>query len=150
MKRLKEFNLALLCKWKWRIIVQPYSVGDIKMSVIYGGGGVKGEPQKSQWWRDILALEGIKPLTFFKSNCSVDVGNGILSYFWHSNWTCWGFIKDLFPLSYSFSLLQDVSVSLMGSWNQGVWGWGDFGIPLSVLNSTNPLPAAATDVLHPQ
>lgn len=74
---MEDFNLALLYKWKWRIIVQSKSVWhgvlraiyrDIKLSVAHGGGKVMWEHKKSQWWRDIMALEGAKLLGFFNSN----------------------------------------------------------------------------------
>lgn len=107
---MDDFNMALLCKWKWRIMTYTGSLwhgflraryGDINLKIAHGGGKVKGKFNTSQWWRDNLALEGAKPLDFFNSNYSV----------------------------------TDVTVSLMGGWTNEVWGWGDFGIPQSVLCS---------------
>ncbi|XP_058726223.1 uncharacterized protein LOC131597549 [Vicia villosa] len=130
VRRIGDFNVALLCKWKWRILEQTralwYGVlkaryGDINLSFVHEGVKGKGEVLKSVWWRDILSLNAIKPLGFFNSNCKVAVGSSSITSFWHSNWTRQRVLKEFFPSLYNVSFLQQVSVALMGGWKDGTW-----------------------------
>ncbi|XP_058754722.1 uncharacterized protein LOC131627879 [Vicia villosa] len=133
IRRIEDFNSALLFKWKWRIVDKPYLLwygvlkaryGDNNLKVAHVGTKEKGEEAKSYWWRD----GGI--------SC-----NGGSTSFWHSNWTNRGPLKDSYPQLYRNSALQDVSVALMGNGIDGIWKWGDFGISRPIPNS-NQRPAA--------
>ncbi|XP_058733735.1 uncharacterized protein LOC131605395 [Vicia villosa] len=112
-------------------------------------GGIKNrrEAHMSSWWRDIVALDSAKPEGFFNLNCKVSVGNGFTTSFWFSNWTRQGILKDLFTLLFISSVLQQVSVALMGSWQEGVWVWGCFGLQHNSSNSQHTDSLSATDVV---
>lgn len=38
-------------------------------------------------------------------------------------------LKDVFPVLFALSLLQDVSIADIGGWRDGEWHWCDFVIP---------------------
>ncbi|XP_058746295.1 uncharacterized protein LOC131619188 [Vicia villosa] len=66
IKRLEEFNLSLLTKWKWRILEDSNSIwyrmlkaryGDIKLRMVIEGGKNDDYSSKSVWWSDILSLD---------------------------------------------------------------------------------------------
>ncbi|XP_058725753.1 F-box protein CPR1-like [Vicia villosa] len=77
--------MALLCKWKWRILSELDSVwhsvlkaryGDLALSVTFGRRRGKGNGIFSSWWADILKLENYIEKHFFTCDYRFTVGNG--------------------------------------------------------------------------
>ncbi|XP_058757653.1 uncharacterized protein LOC131630925 [Vicia villosa] len=132
--------MALLSKWKWRILVEKESLwhnilkaryGDINLKVVDGGRINRGTSSKSAWWDDILSLQKVQPLNHFNLNCRIDIGKGFKTSFWSAHWNNACILKELFPILFSVSALQSAAVALIGGWQDDVWTWGDFGISCS-------------------
>jgi len=78
VRRIREFNLALLGKWWWRLLEETNSLWCRVLMARYGvvEGRVKGGGSDSSlWWRDIHAL---CREDWFNDNVSRSVGNGKL------------------------------------------------------------------------
>lgn len=114
LRMIEDFNVALLSKWKWKILEENdalwYKVlkarhEDEKVRVMNGGGRNIGRSFNFAWWKDILALDKYSPVNFFSRGCCIRVGNGFESTFWHAWWTDEGILKELFPVIFYFSSL---------------------------------------------
>ncbi|XP_058757341.1 uncharacterized protein LOC131630579 [Vicia villosa] len=77
LKNLEVFNIAILCKWKWRILEESNSFwyrmlkaryGDIKLRMFLEGGKRDKYTSKSDWWSDILSLDKKLSGDFFTNN----------------------------------------------------------------------------------
>ncbi|XP_058742108.1 uncharacterized protein LOC131614555 [Vicia villosa] len=93
--------MALLNKWRWRII--------------QGG--------RCLWYEVLKARYG--DLSMHVVYC---VGNGFSTPFWEACGLNNASLMEVFPDLYVVSSLKKVSVAAMGGWCEGVWKWGDLGI----------------------
>ncbi|XP_058783702.1 uncharacterized protein LOC131658424 [Vicia villosa] len=66
---------------------------------------------------------------FLENSCFI-VGNGFNTPFWEVCWLNDVCLSEAFPELFEISLLKNVSVAVMGGWSDGVWKWGDLGIPM--------------------
>lgn len=66
LRRIDDFSVALFHKWKWRILEEASSLwcpvlgaryGDLRISVVIGGGGSRGNIAISSWWADIKSID---------------------------------------------------------------------------------------------
>ncbi|XP_058762982.1 uncharacterized protein LOC131636395 [Vicia villosa] len=87
IKNISAFNLALLCKWRWRILKGHESLWfnvlkaryeDLYSFILYGGGGNKipSSSSFSSWWRDLVKIGSCSFRDPIKECCSFDVHNG--------------------------------------------------------------------------
>lgn len=59
-RNMEVFNLALLGKWKWRLLHDKESVWYYLMNRLYGNNGLLNARQFSVWWKDVKGIdEGI-------------------------------------------------------------------------------------------
>ncbi|XP_058746973.1 uncharacterized protein LOC131619951 [Vicia villosa] len=95
------------------------------------GGEVSNLSSSSFWWRDLLKVGFLTPFEKdpFVSNCLFYVGNGFSTPFWEACWLNNVCLMEAFPELYRVSSLKKVSVAAMGGWCEGVWKWGNLGIP---------------------
>ncbi|XP_058785025.1 uncharacterized protein LOC131659931 [Vicia villosa] len=123
LRRIKDFNLALLHKWRWRILggsealwydVLKARYGDINLHVVSFDAKNSKKILKSSWWMDILSLEDSYTEIFFVDNCRFIVGSGYNISFWQSRWMEDICLKELFPVAYNLSDLKFVSIACMG------------------------------------
>ncbi|XP_058742003.1 uncharacterized protein LOC131614437 [Vicia villosa] len=137
LRRIREFNLALLQKWRWRIMggseelwygVLKTRYGDINLQVVKVAKSDNNKSSKSLWWRDILELEHEFKESVFVNLCRFKVGDGFHISFWHSCWLNDCSLKEAFSVAYLCSELKFVSIACMGGWKNNVWKWGDFGV----------------------
>lgn len=159
IKNLELFNLALLNKWRWRILQGKISLwlnmlkshyGDISLKAFGADGQLKVSSLCSWWWKDILKIHStstfspLSPHDPIVGGCKFIIHNGFHTPFWYAIWLDDTPLHETFPVLFGLSSLKNVSVAAMGGWRDGVWWWGDLGIPgflekdpvLSVLLST--------------
>jgi len=119
VRRIREFNNALLGKWCWRLLVDRHSLWFRVLSVRYGveGGHVLDEGHvASSWWRDIV---GFCREEWFRDHVSRVVGDGKLTMFWSDVWVGGVAFRDRFNRMFDLSLTNEVSVIDMCQ-----LGWG--------------------------
>jgi len=120
LRRIKEFNNALLGKWGLRMLIERESLWFKVLSARYGleEGRVKGGGREaSWWWRDVHVLCSE---AWFRHNVSRVLGNGKNTWFWSEVWVGDVPLRDKFPRLFELSLVKDMSVfdmCLLG------WGW---------------------------
>jgi len=86
VRRIREFNLALLGRWCWRLLVNSSSLWFRVLAARYGveGGRLQGGGRAaSMWWRDIFAL---RQAGWFSDNVCRSLGNGKHTLFWSDVW----------------------------------------------------------------
>ncbi|GAU11399.1 hypothetical protein TSUD_343900 [Trifolium subterraneum] len=127
VRKLREFNLALLGKWCWRMLVDREGLWFRVLAARYGiergrlcVGGLRG----SSWWRDVARIRdggGEGEGGWFGGHISRKVGDGSDTFFWTDPWL------DGTPLSERFGRLFDLavnkSVSVADMFRSG-WGVG--------------------------
>ncbi|XP_024640756.1 uncharacterized mitochondrial protein AtMg00310-like [Medicago truncatula] len=109
--RLKEFNLALLDKWCWRLLLEKEALWRKVLVARYGeadGGLEDGGRSCSSWWREIVRIRdgiGDGGEGWFGSCVRRRVGDGAETDFWR-DCRC----GDV-PMCDRFSRLYDLTVN---------------------------------------
>ncbi|MCH98951.1 putative ribonuclease H protein, partial [Trifolium medium] len=129
VKNLKLFNLSLLAKWRWRLIVDPVSEFSKVLTAKYGEVRkpllVAHNSKASLWWRDLATLgrsrvgNGDWILDLFLKK----VGNERDTSFWLDDWCGAVSLREAFPRLYSLSNQPQRSIRDMGEWEGGAWVW---------------------------
>lgn len=92
LRRIREFNLALLGKWCWRLLEDRKGLWFRLLAARYGlvGGRLQvGGRERSVWWRTIVNIrdgDGLVSSSWFPDNLRLNVGNGASSLFWLDGW----------------------------------------------------------------
>ncbi|GAU19481.1 hypothetical protein TSUD_77250 [Trifolium subterraneum] len=91
VRQMREFNLALLGKWCWRMLVDREGLWFRVLVARYGmergrirDGGRRG----STWWREIACIQRGSELgsSWFGEQVSRRVGDGLDTFFWTDPW----------------------------------------------------------------
>lgn len=129
VKKMNEFNITLLHKWKWRILVEPHGYRNNRKAILDGNVADKIKIG-STWWNDLInTAAGEYGLIYsFADSVSFFVGDGTTIHFWSARWVSDSPLKMLFPYLFQLSSLMGASFCLMGSWASGAWNWGNFGL----------------------
>jgi hypothetical protein len=127
VRRIKEFNLALLGKWCWRVLLEKDSLWFRVLAARNGledgylcGWGREG----SDWWRKISSLrsEG-----WFSNNVSRSLGDGSDTRFWTDVWEGGVSFRDRFCRLYELSMLKGETAAAMRAlgWEEEgeAWRW---------------------------
>jgi len=133
VRRIREFNLALLGKWCWRMRVENRSLWYRVLTGRYGevGGIIVEEGQfNSIWWNNLININngvGVGGGWWFDDNVGRKVGDGAHTLFWWDPWI------DELVLKNSFGRLFDLANNKMtmvaeiyslGWWEEGeAWKW---------------------------
>ena len=127
VRRIREFNIALLGKWCWRLLVDRDSLWYRVLSAQYGvedGCICQGGRDGSLWWRDIWLL---REDVWFNSHVSRSVGDGNNTLFWTDVWVGGVSLRDRFSRLLDLSTLKEVTVTAMCSLGRGLecgaWLW---------------------------
>ncbi|XP_058765341.1 uncharacterized protein LOC131638809 [Vicia villosa] len=131
-------------KVRWRILQGQNSLwlrvlksryGDVA-SKVFGGGTEKIVSSScSMWWKDIVRIFSSFSHDPIASCSKFIVHKGYNTPFWESIWLEGTTLKNCFPDLFHESRLKNVSVAAMGGWVDGVWKWGDFGLPENVRDN---------------
>ncbi|CAK8537008.1 unnamed protein product [Lathyrus sativus] len=159
MKYLPDFNVALLNKWRWRILKGGDEVwlrllkaryGDISSVMLSKGThslisnsspphSTTSSPSSSYWWKDLISIGKFGHLDPMVRLCNFKIGRGFTTPFWEVNWTGNFCLTDEFLNLYKETRLRLVSVAGMGGWVDHVWRWGDLGLaPAEVSGGSGP------------
>ncbi|GAU22961.1 hypothetical protein TSUD_247050 [Trifolium subterraneum] len=137
---LREFNLALLGKWCWRMLVDRGGLWFRVLAARYGverGCVREGGRNGSSWWREIVRIrDGVDGLggRWFGEGVVRKVGDGTESYFWTDPWL------GGTPLCVRFGRLFDLAVNKSSTvaemcslgwdtggeaceWQRHLWAW---------------------------
>ncbi|GAU22739.1 hypothetical protein TSUD_138630 [Trifolium subterraneum] len=128
VRQLKEFNLALLGKWCWRMLVDREGLWFRVLTARYGverGRLRVGGRRGSSWWREIVNIRdggGGLGGGWFREHVLKKVGDGSDTFFWTDPW------EEGIPLCERFGRLFDMeenkSVSVAEMF---ALGWGEGG-----------------------
>lgn len=124
VKDLRSFNLILLGKWRWRLLVGNSSIWQDVLVARYGQA-VASTPVlssltipsfASSWWKDIcrMGMESGSWDDWFNNNTVRRVGNGFSTSFWHDTWVELFLLVGLFPRLFLVSNRQEACVGDFG------------------------------------
>ncbi|GAU49412.1 hypothetical protein TSUD_374310 [Trifolium subterraneum] len=111
VRRLKEFNVALLAKWCWRLLVDRGGLWFKVLAAHYGlerGRLRDGGRSGSSWWREIARIrDGVADIGggWFGETVVRKVGDGVETFFWTDPW-----LEEI-PLCERFRRLFDLTVN---------------------------------------
>lgn len=127
VKILHIFNLALLGKWRWRVLFEGRGLWFKGLKVRYGAGSVFREAggQDSAWWRDLGRLDGSNsPKEGWLSKGVVrKLGNGRDILFWNEIWVGEEKLSITFKRLYNMTTTKDATIFDMSVWRDGSWNW---------------------------
>ena len=133
VRRLREFNVSLLGKWCWQMLVNKEGLWYRVLQARYGeeGGRLKeGGRDGSLWWRMISSIRrgvGQWEGSWFEDNVRRIVGGGGSTFFWSDNWVGDVPLRVKFPRLFDLAVDKWVTVQQMTSrgWAEGggAWEW---------------------------
>ncbi|XP_045831535.1 uncharacterized protein LOC123922923 [Trifolium pratense] len=129
VRQLREFNVALLGKWCWRMLVDREGLWFRVLAARYGvergrlrDGGRRG----SLWWREIVSIrDGVAESGggWFRENVVRKVGDGLDTLFWTDPWVDETPLCERFGRLFALSETKLLTVAEMFS-----LGWGMDGM----------------------
>jgi len=128
VRRLHEFNIALLGKWCWRMLVDKDGLWYRVLKARYGEEGgrlLDGGENRSAWWRMMCGIRigvGLGMGNWFEDNVRRVVGGGNTTYFWLDNWVGGVPLRIQFPPLFDLAENKGASVREMAMrrWGLGV------------------------------
>ncbi|XP_068486473.1 uncharacterized mitochondrial protein AtMg00310-like [Phaseolus vulgaris] len=103
---VRQFNLALMGKWIWRLKTEAGGLWKEVLESKYGGWrGLKeqrdNKSKVSLWWRDLRKVWRSEDWGGkFEDRLNLEVGNGREIMFWSDNWIVSEELKSTFPRLY--------------------------------------------------
>ncbi|GAU26985.1 hypothetical protein TSUD_290350 [Trifolium subterraneum] len=130
VKRLREFNTALLGKWCWRMLVGREELWFKVLATRYGverGCVREGGRSGSFWWREIVRIRDGVGGGWFQEGLQKRAAGGTKTFFWTDPWLGWTSLCErfgrLFELAVNKSSTMVEMISL--GWDIGgePWEW---------------------------
>ncbi|GAU10440.1 hypothetical protein TSUD_422840, partial [Trifolium subterraneum] len=132
VRLVREFNLALLGKWCWRLLVDSEGLWSRVLAARYGRDGGKlrdGGQRGSVLWRAIVRIRegGDVGGRWFEEHVSRRVGDGLHTFFWTDPWVDEIPLREWFGRLFELAETKSRSVAEMFSLVWGVdgeaWQW---------------------------
>jgi len=140
VRRLKEFNIALLGKWCWRMLVDRGGFWYRVLVARYGEEAERlevGGRSVSHWWREIVKIGdgvGEDDGGWFAERVSRVLGDGTNTFFWLDRWVgdvplCRRFARLFDLMTNKFSTVADMYArgweedGEAWSWRRRLWVW---------------------------
>jgi len=133
VRRLGEFNIAMLGKWCWRLLVEGDGLWRRVLVARYGvkdGRLEDGGRTCSSWWREIVRIRdgvGDNSGGWYASCVSRRVGDGAITSFWCDVWFNGVPFRDRFRRLYDLADNKAIPVRNMclSGWEEGgeAWRW---------------------------
>jgi hypothetical protein len=131
VRRLREFNVALLGKWCWRMLTDKEGLWYRVLRARYGeeGGRLKeGGRDSSVWWQMLSGVRrgvGVGMEGWFEDNIRRRVGGGSETYFWTDNWVGGAPHRVQFPRLFDLATDKGATVREMveRGWEVGGGAW---------------------------
>ena len=124
---LKSFNLALLQKWRWRLVNNPYSIWARVIVAIHGveaGFDIKGCNCNGVWASIISTYSMLHQHNFLMmSTLSCNVVNGLSIRLWKDPWNGNGTLMSRFNRLYHLDANSDCLLSNRRVNDSWVWNW---------------------------
>lgn len=121
LKDWRSFNLALLGKWRWRLLLEEESLWGKVMIAKYDVPlyGERAEPRgtSSSWWKDLMrSCSGGTESCWFDWGVERKIGKGNSVRFWSDTWCRHFTLKDRYLRLYNLSLQKDAIIFDLGTW----------------------------------
>jgi len=119
VRRLREFNLALLGKWCWRQVTYREGLWFRLLAARYGlecGHLLAGGREGSLWWREIVRIRDCLGSVFgnwYADNVRLKIGNGLNTLFWLDMWLGEVPLRVRYPRLYELSENKLLNVAQM-------------------------------------
>lgn len=125
VRNLDLFNLSLLAKWRWRLLVDKKASWQNILKSRYRSMGNEQQVGhwtssiSSQWWRDLCALDqgNHASLNWFYNELGRKVGNGKDISFWQETWFGTSSLREVFPSLFSLADDNFSTVTDLGYWS---------------------------------
>lgn len=160
IKDLRKFNLALLGKWRFKLLQNDVSLWCRVFSSKYGrlnsvdacNHQSSNFSNGSTWWQDLGKLTSASSSSgndWFTMNVTKHVGDGSNTQFWHHLWIGNAPLCQSFPRLYSISVDKLCSIAEMGEHSADGWRWilnwrrNLFEWEFEILHSLNNLLSSA-------
>ncbi|CAJ2667177.1 unnamed protein product [Trifolium pratense] len=129
VRQLREFNLALLGKWCWRMLVDREGLWFRVLAGRYGvererlcEGGARG----STWWRELARIRdggGEAGRGWFREYVSRQVGDGSDTFFWTDPWVDGTSLRERYERLFDLAENKSASVAEMFLRGWEAWEW---------------------------
>ncbi|CAJ2627870.1 unnamed protein product [Trifolium pratense] len=133
VRQLREFNLALLGKWCWRLLVDREGLWFRVLAGRYGverGRLCEGGARGSTWWRELARIRdggGEAGRGWFRECVSRQVGDGSDTFFWTDPWVDGTSLRERYGRLFDLAENKSASVAemFMRGWGAGgeAWEW---------------------------